>query len=60
MTIVNKIAWLLGFTYSPSRRIWDGHGYSWIGRKVRRLRDAPVSDAIEIGYRQGMEEARRR
>lgn len=37
--IAGRIAWWLGFIPSPSRRMVDGHGYSWIGKKVRRKTD---------------------
>lgn len=57
MHIIYRLAWKLGLTWSPSRA-WSGRsGYSWLGRKVRRLPDFDWHTAVAAGYDEGVRDA---
>lgn len=59
--IVFLLAWKAGLTYSPSRRVfYDGHGYSWLGKKIRRKHDIDpmgARDAFKRGFEKGRDDA---
>lgn len=48
-TSLNRVAWHLGLTWSPSRRLLDGHGYSRLGLFVRNV--VMERDKLKLGDR---------
>lgn len=57
MELIGVLTWHLGLTYSPSKVLINGHGYSWLGKKARGLHDVDVAGLIREGYLEGYAEA---